>query len=397
MFLELLLAAAPVHGGPPAFLEARVQEQRLEMVLTGEQVLLGDWFGVPGRSELPLDEIRRANLLAGAAKELPGVFTVEVDGQTVEWSLSGLQAFSEDAGIFGAEPSYELRLEAPLLRAPERLDFLWRRLPPPPQASVGQEQAPAIQQTVTLHITSAEGVFDWQVLSEHEPAYAWHRPAAPVPIELIPQLQNAAPDRRSLGWAALMALGACALAWILDRGLRKGRLGAGVEVGLRLGLLALLVMAGWRWFPAMLRSPGPPAPERAIEIFEGLHENMYRAFGGRSRDEIYDLLAASVDESILDALYGDIYESLILREEGGAVAQVDSIEVLGREFDQDLTRRLGGAAFGIRWGWRVRGRVIHFAHEHERVEQLEARYALRPTPQGWRIAGVEMLRQEREL
>ena len=51
--------------------------------------------------------------------------------------------------------------------------------------------------------------------------------------------------------------------------------------------------------------------------------NIYGAFDAASEDEIYDLLATSVDTALLDELYGEIYESLILRSEGGAVCRIE--------------------------------------------------------------------------
>ena len=58
---------------------------------------------------------------------------------------------------------------------------------------------------------------------------------------------------------------------------------------------------------------GPPADARAV--FEALHRNLYRAFEADTEDEIYDVLKQSVDASLLQEVYLDIYESLILREQ----------------------------------------------------------------------------------
>ena len=42
-----------------------------------------------------------------------------------------------------------------------------------------------------------------------------------------------------------------------------------------------------------------------------------------------DLLAVSVDAALLDELYADIYESLVMRDQGGAVCRVREVEKLG--------------------------------------------------------------------
>lgn len=393
--LLALLLGAP-HGGPPVYMQASVKGERLELVLSGEQLSLGEWFGVPGRAQLPLNEDVRAALLAGARERLAGLLELRVDGQPRELRVLGLKAFSPEAGSFGSEPSYELRVEAELFADPGRLDFHWLRFPDRPTPSDPNaplaEPGDSAKERVTLAITSAQGVFDWVSLRRSEPNYTWHRPAAPLPIELLP---TGAPPERSGGWRRGLTAGALVLGLCLATGVLLGRAtGApGVRRCVQLaGCLAALLVG--RNFS--IEAPMPTS-EEALELFGRLHSNMYRAFESSSRDEVYELLAASVDGPILDAMYGDIYEGLILREDGGAVAQVEQVEVLEREFDEALTAEMDGTGFGVRWVWRVHGRVIHFAHEHKRVERIEARYSVRASMQGWRIAGVQVLSQEREL
>ncbi|MGK0220296.1 MAG: hypothetical protein ACI9HE_003807 [Planctomycetota bacterium] len=393
--LLLALLAAP-HGGPPVYMQASVKGERLELVLSGEQLSLGEWFGVPGRSELPLSEERRAALLAGAREDLAGLLELSVDGQTLELRVLGLKAFAPEAGSFGKEPSYELRVEAELSSDPLRMDCHWLRFPKPSApkdpSAPPRELGDSSKERVTLAITSAEGVFDWVSLMRSEPSYTWHKPAAPVPIKLLP---TGEPPAASGGLVRGFSAGALVLALCLAAGVLLGRAtGApGVRRSVHLaGCLAALMVGR-----SFSQAAPMPSPEQALELFGNLHSNMYRAFESSSRDEVYELLAASVDGPILDAMYGDIYEGLILREDGGAVAQVERVEVLEREFDPVLTAELGGSGFGVRWVWRVHGRVTHFAHEHQRLERIEARYSVRASKQGWRIAGVQVLSQEREL
>lgn len=398
MWLGLVLAAglggAAAHGGSPAFLEARVRSDHVDLVLTGEQVLLGDWFGTPGRVDLPLDEELRASLIAGAREALPEVVALALDGAVCEPEITGLRGFPATAGVFGLEPSYELQLRVPLAAEPRTLDVHWLRFPPEPEEGEGTER----QRQITLHITSLEGVFDLQTLRIGEPRYTWHQPPAPQPIELLPVGLGLEPPA---GPGLLVALplgllGLVLLGWVgrrFWRAVPAGTARAGAAALWFAGAVVVLVQ-GQRAFLAGTR---PPDEARALEVFEALHANMYRAFDGGSREAIYDLLAASVDGPILDAMYADLYEGLILREDGGAVAQVEGVDVLERTFDPELTEQLGGAGFGVVWDWRVKGRVVHFAHEHKRVERLRARYSVRASEGGWRIAGVEVLSQEREL
>jgi hypothetical protein len=118
--------------------------------------------------------------------------------------------------------------------------------------------------------------------------------------------------------AALLAIG-------LWKDLRPGPVLAGV-----------VALAGGAWFtrdaapiglPQSLR-PRVELPDVALAttIFESLHGNIYRAFDVSTEDAIYDLLAVSVEPALLDSLYGDIYESLILREDGGAVCVIQDVQ-----------------------------------------------------------------------
>ncbi len=388
------LGSAAAHGGAPAFLEARMRSDHVDLVLTGEQALLGDWFGVPGRVDLPLDEELRSSLIAGAREALPAVFALAIDGLAGELEVTGLRGFPATAGVFGLEPSYELQLRVPLAAEPRTLDVHWLRFPPEPEGGEGTER----QRQITLHVTSLEGVFDLQTLRIEEPRYIWHRPPAPQPIELLPVGLGLEPPGGP-GWLVAVPLGLLGLvllSWIgrrFWRAVPPGTARAGAVALWFAGAVVVLVQ-GQRVY---LSVNSPPDEASALEVFESLHANMYRAFDAGSREGIYDLLAASVDGPILDAMYADLYEGLILREEGGAIAQVEGVDVLERTFDAELTEQLGGAGFGVVWDWRVRGRVVHFAHEHKRVERLRARYSVRPGEGGWRIAGVEVLSQEREL
>lgn len=393
--LLALLLSAP-HGGPPVYMQASVKGERLELVLSGEQLSVGEWFGVPGRADLPLGEELRAALLAGAREGLPGLLELSVDGERQELRVVGLKAFAAEAGAFGSEPSYELRVETDLSADPKRMDFHWLRFPSSTPSTDPSAPLPELGDTakerVTLAITSAEGVFDWMMLRRSEPRYTWHKPAAPIPIELLPTGDAPAASGGLLRgfMAGALVLGLCMAAGFL-LGRATGAAGVRRSVQLAGCLAALLVGRSFSQEAPM------PTSEEAIELFGRLHTNMYRAFESSSRGEVYELLASSVDEPILDAMYGEIYEGLILRDDGGAVAQVERVEVLEREFDPQLTAELDGAGFGVRWVWRVHGRVIHFAHEHKRVERIEARYSVRASKQGWRIAGVQVLSQEREL
>ena len=65
---------------------------------------------------------------------------------------------------------------------------------------------------------------------------------------------------------------------------------------------------------------------KALGIFATLHSNIYRAFDFNNESDIYDVLSKSVDGPLLDKVYTEIYQSLIAREQGGAVARIKSVK-----------------------------------------------------------------------
>ena len=77
---------------------------------------------------------------------------------------------------------------------------------------------------------------------------------------------------------------------------------------------------------AMVRTPHRELPsEQLSAAATALHLNMYRSFDYTDRDTVYDSLALSVDGNLLDTVYEEIFASLVMRDEGGAVARVTSI------------------------------------------------------------------------
>lgn len=245
-----------------------------------------------------------------------------------------------------------------------------------------------------------------------EPQYVWHADeAAPVPAGLTeapePQPVTLQLPAASLALAAASAVGLLGL-WL--RGVRPAvRWGLPV-VGLVLAaaltpVAHLTVELPWK------RRLEPPTPRRATTLFETLLRNVYRAFDYDSDEAIYDTLARSVAGRELEKIYNDVYQSLILRDEGGAVARVQRVEVLEAELIEgeapDFREASADApdtaaddpdtpdAFQVRGRWRVHGIVRHWGHTHRRVNEFEARYTIAPRAGRWKIIETEILQQQR--
>ena len=131
--------------------------------------------------------------------------------------------------------------------------------------------------------------------------------------------------------------------------------------------------------------------ERAGEVVRGLLHNVYRAFDFREEEAIYDILDRSVAGDLLTQIYLETRRGLELQSQGGARAKVKKIELL-----EIASKDLGGErGFEARCTWNVSGSVGHWGHIHQRTNQYEADFEIRPVDGRWKITGMEILLEER--
>lgn len=161
-----------------------------------------------------------------------------------------------------------------------------------------------------------------------------------------------------------------------------------------------LLAGAWIALPcARLALPWPerlaPVSEPlAGEIFSQLHRNLFRAFDYSGESDIYDALAHSVDGPLLKDLYLRIQESLRVREQGGAVARIDEVQLLEGETvpsdgpDPDPPR------FDYRCRWNLIGSIEHWGHIHQRTNQYDARFRVELRDGSWKITALETLDEQ---
>lgn len=137
-----------------------------------------------------------------------------------------------------------------------------------------------------------------------------------------------------------------------------------------------------------------PAPEQAKDIFATLHGNIYRAFDYSTESDIYDALSKSVAGHLLDKIYNEIYQSLILREEGGAVSKVREVKMLSSTLLEDAAAT-DAIDFRVKAIWEVSSSIRHLTHTHDRTNQYEGIYTVGLVDGGWRIVDDRILRQRR--
>lgn len=146
-------------------------------------------------------------------------------------------------------------------------------------------------------------------------------------------------------------------------------------------------------------NPGAPPlpPVTAVSIgvkaratvAEALLRNVYRAFDYHSESDIYDALARSVQGDLLTELYLKIRQSLVMQEQGGAVARVQAVNIVHAE-PVASSRQPG---FTARLTWQVEGTVEHWGHTHLRVNEYSAEFEIEPAEGAWKIKAMNVSRQ----
>lgn len=135
-------------------------------------------------------------------------------------------------------------------------------------------------------------------------------------------------------------------------------------------------------------------PHEAGRIVERLQENNYRALDFGSDRRIYEALAISVDGSLLEELFLQLRQSLEMREQGGAVARVRSVEFSGFDSLPRSNDLPAWPGFACRSQWTVSGTVEHWGHVHERRNQFDALFHVEPRDGHWKMTRMDIEEQK---
>jgi hypothetical protein len=162
------------------------------------------------------------------------------------------------------------------------------------------------------------------------------------------------------------------------------------------GALGLLVLAAAA--AAFALYPGGSGARLADEaearqLFANLHRNIDQAFGRDDESGIYDALSESVDGKLLDRIYAEVYEALVMRDQGGMLSKVREVEILGSRLLGGLPEDPDDPRFRVRATWEVTSSLVHEGHEHVRVIEYEGIYTVALREEGWRIIEDKILSQ----
>ena len=378
--LSLFFALHP-QDGPHAEVDLTVEDRKITLVITANLAWLDELMEIP--RELP-DNLHPSE--TGTAVEALEDFlfakaTVVVDGVPASnWTSTSPIANHPDPALLPLFPNAGMRglrkwrfeFHTILNRPAQQITLRWHEfapdritnpLDPPPLPVTGEIQA--------------QGLVDPFMLTPAEPAYTWSRVSGGLGDRLETYPTPTAVTRPA-SVALRGGLGASIVGTLLLWRRTTRRLPVAVGVGVSLGFVLILIQTPHREIPS----------EQLSIAAKALHLNMYRAFDYTDRETVYDSLARSVDGNLLDTVYEEIFASLVMRDEGGAVARVTSITHHGvTPQTPTLVTRQGAPRWSslVRVQWTVRGRVTHWGHSHQRADRWSALFLLQETSDGWRF------------
>lgn len=398
-------AGSVSHDPPPAALEIEITDSQLRASVVVRDVVFEAWFGqIP--ADLPELEMSQLDLVIDQTLQfLAEHYVVQFDQVRVDPKIEDVfyqESLEENhyLGYVAVDLVYELKGKV------ERIDLRWDWFDEAEEVIVDRVDANVAYET---HLTQL-------VFSAGEPEATWHRPeiaAAPtsLPPPPPPERQTVAIPVYSGGIVLLLVVW---MIWTFIASRRSRRSHSshgdaparptsnrrplafgGILVG---GLLLAISLSGWgrvSFEPPWAAAPTPPTEEDAGRIFASLHRNIYRAFDYEDRDQGYDVLTRSVSDHLIESVYREVFRSLIMQEENGAVSKVRGVSIVESEVKYPDDPRLGDTGFGIRCRWRVTGVVSHAGHSHWRTNEYRAEYRVAALDEGWRIVSAEVLSQER--
>jgi hypothetical protein len=167
-------------------------------------------------------------------------------------------------------------------------------------------------------------------------------------------------------------------------------------------VVPLLIAAAFLWNQRLdVRLPGSkPATlsrDEAAAIFDKLIHNMFRSFDYSSGEDIYDSLSASISGPLLEDVYLKMRKSLEIREQGGAIATIDGIEIVdGRLSDRpasgiSATGPLPPPGFAWHCQWNLTGTVEHWGHVHQRTNRYDAIFNVQNVNGQWKFTDYETI------
>jgi hypothetical protein len=136
-----------------------------------------------------------------------------------------------------------------------------------------------------------------------------------------------------------------------------------------------------------------PSDAEAKRILRGLMLNTYRAFMLEHDEEVYDVLARSVEGAFLGEVFLQNREAMRIDDPEAAQSLVDRLDVTTIE---SMERSEGGGV-AIVARWDVYGSVMHWDHIHFRCNTYKAELTIVPSGNYWKLTRLKLLDEERVI
>ena len=390
------------QDGPDADLRMRIGERAVTWQITLNLAFLDEIVPITREDLYSLHELEYPAVQESLVRHVLESDSVHIDGVEVTPKVKSFAVEDADLSLLPLFPNMGTRamikvalvLEYPVLQSPTEVSFHWSSYPTDTVMAALLGGSPPLEITGWIEVggDAIEVLF-----TEDRPDVKWRGtvPTLDERMLTVPEPQRAAPPTipgLSLG---LGLLGALAL--MLAARKQSVRPVASLS-GIGLLVAAALTTETGRvpLPPSFAGDHELPDEAQALAIFGPLHANIYRAFDYDDPGEIYDALSRSVRGDLLDELYDDVYQGLVLQEEGGAVCRVQAVDPIETLVESIGPLDDGGPpGFVVDTRWRVAGVVHHFGHSHGRVNEYRARYAVALDDDAWRIHSHETLEQFR--
>ena len=381
--------------GPDVDLRVAVEDDEVRLSIITNLAFLDATTDAPREDDTTLGAAEAQDAMDALLALFSRENEIKIDGAVVQPIQPDLRTdFEFDPGDPSLFPHFvrygalavaktRLTLRYPCKSPPRRVSITWGVWPLNEQVAQPDRPTPTIE---ILARVAAGGVDRVVTFKEIEPQFIWHREAEEGRGRFaeVPAITENQKPKRPWGSAAAAILALmCAIKG--PAALRRTLFGP-LAVGF--GALVALQLSA--------KNVELPTEAEAIAIFEPLHENIYRAFDYTDEGAVYDALEQSVDGDLLAGLYDEVYRSLVLQEEGGAVSKVTAVRHAAIDIDEiGLVGPEKRPGFSLQCDWQVDGAVYHWGHAHTRTNEYVARYTVHAGEGGWRIAASQPIEQRR--
>jgi len=404
------------QDGPHADIKISIDEQSVRFDIVMNLVFMDDLTDVyredPGRLHEIEEPAARDALMAyfkgqtslealsdRGLGRIRGKHSVTVDGVEVTPVLHSFATMNPPRELLALFPVTGSRglnrvnmvVDYPVKSMPSEVRIRWGSFPADIVAAT-EAGAPPIAIEAEL---IAEGLVSIIRFAPDDPEYVWHSTGTTPEERFLAVPPVAEAERPTIPALSLGFLGGALVLGLFALAAPSGRRSKGV-----IGALVLAIGAGAT--TGVVRVPNPlaepsnlPTEAQALAAFQPLHANIYRAFDYAEESDIYDALARSVQGDLLGDLYREVYQSLVMREEGGAVSRVQEVVRVEDQVTEVAQTADGRPSFTVQSRWRVQGVVYHWGHSHTRLNEYAALYTVVGGEEGWRIAESKTLEQFR--